>query len=252
MSAGKFRVVIPARYASTRFPGKALAVIAGETMIRRVHGAALASGADEVWIATDDERIATECHLFTDRIEMTSPEHRSGTDRVAEVAARRGWRSDEVIVNLQGDAPLTPPAGISRAAGVLLAKPSAAIATLCAPITAPGDYTNPNIVKVVFDATGRALYFSRAPIPSRGHGAPMPASYRHIGLYAYRAGALQRLAASREPCPLEDAERLEQLRALWLGMELRVDVLPGMPGPDVDTPEDVDAVTAWIAAQAAV
>jgi 3-deoxy-manno-octulosonate cytidylyltransferase (CMP-KDO synthetase) len=247
MTAVAFKAVIPARHASTRFPGKPLVMLAGRSMVERVHAAAMRSGAQEVWVATDDERIVAACRGFTDQVMVTSAEHRTGTDRVAEVAARRSWADDTIVVNVQGDSPLVPVAGIARAAALLQAHPGAAIGTVCCPIRDPADYENPNIVKAVFDRDGRAMYFSRAPIPSRGHGAPVPESFRHMGIYAYRVGALRRLAASREECPLETAERLEQLRAMWLGMEIRIAALEVTPGPDVDVPADVEAVTAWLA-----
>jgi 3-deoxy-manno-octulosonate cytidylyltransferase (CMP-KDO synthetase) len=237
-----FRVVIPARYASTRFPGKPLALLAGKTMIRHVHERAAASGAAEVIVATDDQRIAAECRNFGAVVAMTRGDHASGTDRVAEVARRCDWPADSVVVNVQGDAPLVPPASIAQVAALLAAHPAAAIATLCTPITAPADYANPNVVKVVVDRSGRALYFSRASIPAAAHGTTgSPEAWRHIGLYAYRVRSLQLLSATA-PCRLEQCEHLEQLRALWLGLEIRVAQAAAAHGPDVDIPEDLAAV----------
>jgi 3-deoxy-manno-octulosonate cytidylyltransferase (CMP-KDO synthetase) len=237
-----FRVVIPARYASTRFPGKPLVRLAGKTMIHHVHERATASGASEVIIATDDARIAGECRGFGAPVVMTGAEHVSGTDRIAEVARLRDWPADAIVVNVQGDSPLVPPASIAQVARLLADHPDAAIATLCTRITSAVDYTNPNVVKVVADKTGRALYFSRAPIPAMAHAADIaPEAFRHIGLYAYRVRELQLLSVT-PPCALERCEKLEQLRALWLGLEIRVAEATAAHGPDVDRPEDVAAV----------
>jgi 3-deoxy-manno-octulosonate cytidylyltransferase (CMP-KDO synthetase) len=245
-----FKVVIPARYASSRYPGKPLALLGGLPMIQRVWTQARASGAGTVVIATDDERIADAARSFGADVAMTDPGHRSGTDRVAEVAARRGWGNDAIIINVQGDAPLIPPASIRAVAELLDAHPGAAIATLCTPIHDLAEYRSPHVVKVVSDAAGRALYFSRAPIPAAGHGGngssgKLPWSWRHIGLYGYRSGALARLAAT-PPCQLEEWEQLEQLRALWIGLEIRVVTAPEPHGPDVDTPADLEAAEAWL------
>jgi len=248
VKAQGFRVVIPARYASTRFPGKALAKLAGQSMIQRVYEQAGACGATEVLIATDDERIAEAAQGFGAQVIMTSSDHQSGSDRIAEVAKQRQWNDDDIIVNVQGDAPLIPAEAIDQVAGLLLDHSDAAIATLCTALTDAEAVIDPNIVKVVFDASGKALYFSRSPIPAVAHGAqPPPQFWRHVGIYAYRAGALRRLAAT-EPCALERSEKLEQLRAMWLGMEIRVGVAEKMLGPDVDTPEDLAAAEAFIAA----
>lgn len=250
-----FKVVIPARYASSRFPGKPLVQLEGLPMIQRVWNQARASGATAVVIATDDERIAGVARSFGAEVAMTDPDHRSGTDRVAEVAARRGWGSTDIIVNLQGDAPLVPPASIRTVAELLAAHGSAAMATLSTPIRDLDEYRSPHVVKVVSDAAGRALYFSRSPIPAAGHGGngaspALPRSFRHIGLYGYRSGALAGLAAT-PPCYLEECEQLEQLRALWLGLEIRVAVAPEPHGPDVDTPADLAAAEAWLRRQGA-
>ena len=243
----EFRVVIPARYASSRFPGKPLALLAGRPMIEHVYRSAAASGAAGVIVATDDGRIAVVARGFGATVAMTRAGHASGTDRIAEVAVAQGWPADAIVVNVQGDAPLTPPASVSQVAALLAAHPAAAMATLCVPVTSAADYASPHVVKVVMDQAGRALYFSRAPIPGTGHGsAGTPRAWRHLGIYAYRVGELLRLSGA-EPCYLEQVEKLEQLRALWLGMEIRVAVAREGHGPDVDTPADVAAVEAWMA-----
>lgn len=249
MAAPDFRVVIPARFASTRFPGKPLVTLAGRPMIRHVWERALASGAAEVLVATDDERIAAAARAFGAAVVMTRVDHASGTERIAEVAGARHWDPRAIVVNVQGDSPLVPARSIGQVAALLAAHPRAAIATLCTPIASAAEYASPNVVKVVADRDGRALYFSRAPIPSAGHGGAgrQPAAWRHLGLYAYRVADLQRLAAE-PPCELEVTERLEQLRALWLGMEIRIEAAAERHGPDVDAPEDVGAVEAFLSA----
>jgi 3-deoxy-manno-octulosonate cytidylyltransferase (CMP-KDO synthetase) len=242
-----FRVVIPSRYASTRFPAKPLALVAGRPMVRHVHDRAAASGAAEVVVATDDARIADVARGFGADVALTRADHASGTDRIAEVAAARGWPVDAIVVNVQGDSPLIPPASIARVAALLAAHPSAAIATLCTPVASEAEYRSPHVVKVVTTADGRALYFSRAPIPSTGHGVTgVPEAFRHLGIYAYRVGALLALSGA-QPCYLENVEKLEQLRALWLGLEIRVAVTTAAHGPDVDTPDDVPVVEAYLA-----
>lgn len=239
-----FRIVIPARYASTRLPGKPLLPIAGRPMIEHVWRRALGTGATEVLIATDDARIEAAALCFGARVVMTSPEHPSGTDRLAEVAAREGWSVDSVIVNVQGDEPLLPAANVDQVAGLLAADPDAAMATLMTPLHEAHDFRDPNIVKVVSDRAGRALYFSRAPIPwpRDGHAdVAAPMGWRHIGLYAYRVGALATLAALT-PTPLEMTERLEQLRALENGLKIAIAAAVEVPGPGVDTPDDLARV----------
>jgi len=252
MSGYSFHVVVPARFASSRFPGKVLADLAGRSVLEHVWRQARRSGAREVLVATDDERIASAASGFGAEVVRTLPSHRSGTERAAEVAASRGWPDDAVLVNCQGDVPLIPPACIDQVASLLVAWPDAAMATLCTPIDSMEDYRNPNVVKVVCAADGRALYFSRAPIPSVGHGAAgsggavtIPESFRHVGLYAYRVGALRRLAAA-PPCALEVTESLEQLRALWLGLEIRVALARETLGPDIDTPDDLQRAARFL------
>lgn len=246
----EFYVVIPARYASSRFPGKPLALLAGKPMIRHVYERAAASGASQLVIATDDERIATVARSFGADVAMTRPDHVSGTQRVAEVALARGWANTAIVVNVQGDSPLVPAQSVGQVAGLLAEHSSAAIATLCTAVGSAAEYHNPNVVKVVMDASGRALYFSRAPIPCAAHGAPSPPdAWRHLGIYAYRVSELARLSRS-QPCYMESVEQLEQLRALWLGLEIRVAVARAAHGPDVDTPADVAIVEHYLDAQA--
>lgn len=249
-----FRVAIPARFASTRLPAKVLASIAGRPMIEHVHRLALRSGAQEVVIATDDERVRSACAAFGAQVEMTSRDHPSGSDRIAEIARRLGWADDSIVVNVQADEPLLPPALIDQAAGLLAADPGADIATLCAPITAVAEYLDPNVVKVVVRADGRVLYFSRAPIPWNRDGAPgglatqqdYRGCRRHIGIYAYRLGALRRLAAE-PPSALEQQERLEQLRALQMGLAITIAEACETPGPGVDTAADLARVERQLA-----
>lgn len=244
----KFRVVIPARYASSRLPGKPLADIAGKPMVVRVAERAAQAGAEEVIVATDDTRVRDAVESAGFRAVMTSPDHASGTDRIAEVATRLGCDEDDIVVNVQGDEPLISPELIRECALVLTTHEDAAVATLAHPIHDEVEFRNPNVVKVVMDEQGYALYFSRAPIPwprdafAAGQSVPqdMP-MFRHIGLYAYRAsflGAFGGLA----PAPLERFEMLEQLRALWHGYRIAVAVTAEPPGLGVDTPEDLARV----------
>lgn len=251
--ADNFRVVIPARYESTRLPGKVLLSVAGKPMLQHVWERATESGATEIVIATDSDQVAAVANDFGAVVCMTSPQCRSGTERVAEVCEQRGWENQTPVVNVQGDAPLMPPESIERVASLLAENPDAALATLCTPLGSAAEYADPNVVKVVFDRSGRALYFSRSPIPAAGHGLDSADGashgYRHLGLYAYRPDSLARLSAA-EPCELEQLERLEQLRALWLGMEIRVAVDERPHGPDVDTREDLEQVAALLRAGA--
>lgn len=241
-----FRVAIPARYASTRLPGKPLAPIAGTPMILHVLRLAKRAGAAEIVVATDDERIRAACAGAGADVEMTSPKHPSGTDRIAELAERRGWSGDSVVVNVQADEPMLPPGLIRQAAQLLEGDAGADIATLAAPIETLEEYLDPNVVKLVTQANGRALYFSRAPVPWHRDGAPsglasqsrFRGARRHLGLYAYRVEALKRLAAA-PPSTLERAESLEQLRALQMGLAIAVGDARERPGPGVDTPDDL-------------
>jgi 3-deoxy-manno-octulosonate cytidylyltransferase (CMP-KDO synthetase) len=246
-----FKVYIPARFGSTRLPGKPLLSIAGKPMIRRVYERAMESGAAEVVIATDDARIRDCAIDFGASVCMTSTQHPSGTDRIAEAVDLRGEDEDTLIVNLQGDEPGMPGALPKQVAELLEDSPGFEMATLCEPIDLPSDLFDANVVKVVFDETGGVLYFSRAPIPwnrdgfdglklkaGEDKGMPRDVYYRHIGLYAYRAGFLREFV--RLPVtPLEQIERLEQLRALHSGRSIRIAVANAPAGIGVDTPADV-------------
>ena len=239
-----FVVVIPARYASVRLPGKPLRPIAGEPMIQHVHRLAMQSKADEVWIATDDERIEAAARGFGANVCMTSADHHSGTERLAEVCELQSWPDDLVVVNLQGDEPLLPPVLIDECAA-LLDDDSVGMGTLASPMETDEDLRNPNVAKIVIDQHDNALYFSRAPIPySRDEHTDkltMQIALRHHGIYAYRCAVLRQLIAAG-PCDMEQCEKLEQLRALWLGITVRVGRASVRPGPGVDTEEDIAAV----------
>lgn len=245
----RFTVLIPARFGSSRFPGKPLARIAGRPMIEHVHAAAAASGASKVVVATDDERIASACRAFGAEAVMTSAGHASGTDRLAEAAARLGLADDEVVVNLQGDEPLLPPTLLVEAAATLDGEVKAPMGTLATPVTESREAFDPNVVKVVSDADGYALYFSRAPIPwwrdAYGGADPLPAdgTLRHLGIYAYRVAFLRQYPGL-PVSPLERLESLEQLRVIWNGYRIRIAVASTVPGPGVDTPEDIERVEA--------
>lgn len=244
-----FIAVIPARYASSRLPGKPLQDIAGKPMIRHVWEQARRSGAQRVVVATDDARILEACAGFGAEALLTRAEHNSGTDRLAEVAEKLGLAADAIVVNVQGDEPLIPPALIDQVAANLAANPQAAIATLAEPLTDAQALFNPNVVKVLADINGLALTFSRAPLPwARDEFArdrsQLPTGVpfrRHIGIYAYRAGFLADFVAWG-PCWLEDAECLEQLRALWHGQRIHVADAVEPPPAGVDTPEDLARV----------
>lgn len=244
-----FHVVIPARYASMRLPGKPLVDLCGKPMLERVHERACASEASTVVIATDDQRIADAAYNFADYVAMTSQAHQSGTDRLAEVAEQMAWADHDIVVNVQGDEPLIPPAVINQVAASLQRYAEASIATLCTSLQLD-EIDNPNAVKVVRDNDGFAMYFSRAPIPwarDDGGGAAH-AAYRHLGIYAYRVGALKRFAEI-EPAQIERIEGLEQLRALATGMRIHCAVADELPGPGVDTPEDAERVRSILASE---
>ncbi len=246
-----FYVVIPARYASSRFPGKPLQDIAGQPMIQRVWQQAQNSGAEHLVIATDDTRIFDVCKGFGAQVVMTRDDHESGTDRLAEVASIMGWPDDAIVVNVQGDEPLIPPAVINQVATNLAAHPEAAMATLAEPIEDMATLMNNNVVKVLSDSNGLALTFSRAPLPwardafvARPDELPDGVPFRrHIGIYAYRAGFLHQFV-EWGPCWLEQTECLEQLRALWHGEEIHVADAIETPPAGVDTPEDLERVRA--------
>ena len=247
-----FIVAIPARYASTRLPGKALLPIAGEPMVLHVARRALAAGAAQVVVATDDQRIADALRLAPVTIVMTRVEHPSGTDRLAECAAQMGWSDSTIIVNLQGDEPLAPPSGVCAVAQAL-ADSDAPMATLATPVSGAHELFDPNCVKVVVDRTGHALYFSRAPLPwardafaaNRETLPPAGTFLRHIGIYAYRAGFLREFARLA-PTPLERCEALEQLRALEHGHRIAVRLTPDPFPAGVDSPEDLARVRALL------
>ena len=246
-----FCVVIPARYASTRFPAKALADLAGKPMVVRVCERARASGASRVCVATDDERIAQAVRGEGFEARMTRADHPSGTDRIAEAATALGLAEGAIVVNVQGDEPLIPPGLIGEVARVLDHSPDASVSTACHPIHDASSIFSPNVNKVVLDARGYALYFSRAPIPyardayaagGREPPAGLPC-YRHLGIYGYRVGFLKRYA-ELAPSPLEQFEALEQLRVLWHGYRIAVTVSPDDVPPGVDTPQDLETVRA--------
>ena len=238
-----FTVLIPARYASTRLPGKPLADIAGKPMVVRVAERALQSGAARVVVATDDARVKTAAERFGIAVCMTRDDHATGTDRLAEAAVALALADDEIVVNVQGDEPLLEPSLMQSMARLLAGRPDAAMATACHAIVDAAEAFNPNVVKVVLDANGYAMYFSRATIPwardafaktrdTLPEGMPV---YRHYGLYAYRASFLRAYPALA-PSPLERIEALEQLRALWHGYRIAVEITQGTPAPGIDTP----------------
>jgi 3-deoxy-manno-octulosonate cytidylyltransferase (CMP-KDO synthetase) len=243
-----FTVLIPARLASTRLPDKPLADIAGVPMVVRVAQRAEQSSAAQVVVAADSERVADACSRHGVRALLTRADHASGSDRLAEACEQLGLERDDVVVNVQGDEPLIEPALIGAVAALLRERPQASMSTAAHPIGELAEFTNPNVVKVVLQADGLALYFSRAPIPwwrdgfASGVAAlPSPAPLRHIGIYGYRAGFLRafpRMLAA----PVEACEALEQLRALWHGHRIAVHVTEADPGAGVDTPQDLERV----------
>jgi 3-deoxy-manno-octulosonate cytidylyltransferase (CMP-KDO synthetase) len=254
-----FKVVIPARYASTRLPGKPLLDLGGRPMIQWVIDAACNSGAQEVLVATDDERIAAAADSRGESRSlavMTRTDHMSGTDRIAEVAQLRGWDGRTIVVNVQGDEPQLQPALIDQVATLLERHADADIATLCTPITSVHEFLDPNVVKVVTGRGSVALYFSRAPIPwhrdGASHGLASQTSIlgaqRHLGIYAYRVEALRRLT-SMPPSDLEVTEKLEQLRALQAGMKLVVGIAAVPPPAGIDTESDLARVRALLGAR---
>ena len=253
--SGAFLVVIPARYASSRLPGKPLADIASKPMVVQVAEIARASGAKAVWVATDHEDVLQAVRLHGHQAMMTRTDHPTGTDRIAEVARALNLGDNEIVVNVQGDEPLIEPGLIREVAQTLAGHGDASIATACHPITDRESLFNPNVVKVVLDHSGCASYFSRAPIPfardafattERILPAGLPC-YRHIGIYAYRAGFL-RTYSKLEPAPHERFEALEQLRALWHGYRIAVTVTEHAPAAGVDTPADLELVRRLYAA----
>ncbi len=254
LNVTSFKVVIPARLGSTRLPRKVLRPLAGKPLVQWVWEAARASTAEQVIIAADDVQVLDACRAFGADARLTAPEHQSGTDRINEIAQSAGWGDETLVVNLQGDEPLMPPALIRQAAELLAGDAAADIATLCHPLHAREEWLNPNVVKLVADSSGYALYFSRAPIPWKREGTssesplPLGLAFRHIGLYAYRAGALRRFSAL-PPSPLESCEMLEQLRALSHGLRIKVGISETPPPRGVDTEDDLAAVSALLAAR---
>ena len=243
-----FIAIIPARLASTRLPNKPLADIGGKPMVVRVAERALASGAERVVVAVDDESIYRACQSAGLDVVMTSREHPTGTDRLSEVVSQLGLADDAIIVNVQGDEPLIPPALISEVANCLAHHPAADIATAAVLITDTEEVHNPNAVKVVMDHQQKALYFSRAAIPfARNPETNQGLHYRHIGMYAYTAKFLKAFAQLR-PAPIENTESLEQLRALWYGYQIQVVITDTAPPAGVDTAEDLERVRAIVQA----
>jgi 3-deoxy-manno-octulosonate cytidylyltransferase (CMP-KDO synthetase) len=252
-AAVEYTVVIPARFASTRLPGKPLLEIGGLPMVVHVAQRARASGATQVIVATDHDGIAAAVRSHGFEAQMTAAEHPSGTDRIAEVARVHAWPADRIVVNVQGDEPLIEPALICDLAATLARTEEAAMATLCCPLTEIADFANPNVVKVVLDRDGHALYFSRASIPYprdafREGQESLPAglpAYRHIGMYAFRCRFLHAYAALA-PAPIERFESLEQLRALWHGYRIAVMRTDTLPAAGVDTEADLARVRAHV------
>lgn len=248
-----FTVLIPARLASTRLPDKPLADIAGLPMVVRVAQRARQSAATRVVVAADSQRIAEACRAHGVDAVLTRADHPSGSDRLAEACEQLALDGDDVVVNVQGDEPLIDPALIDAVATLLAQRPQASMSTAAHAIELVEEFANPNVVKVVLQADGLALYFSRAPIPwwrdgfAQGIAAlPQPLPLRHVGIYAYRAGFLRAFPALPQ-APVEHCEALEQLRALWHGHRIAVHVTDSAPGPGVDTPQDLERVRAVFA-----
>jgi 3-deoxy-manno-octulosonate cytidylyltransferase (CMP-KDO synthetase) len=249
-----FTVLIPARLASTRLPDKPLADIGGKPMVVRVAERAAQSGAAAVVVAADSERIAAACRAHGVDVVLTRADHPSGSDRLAEACEQLGLDGDDVVVNVQGDEPLIAPGLIDAVAGLLTARAQASMSTAAHPVATVEEFTNPNVVKVVLQADGLALTFSRAPIPwwrdGFAHGItelPEPRPLRHIGIYGYRAGFLRAFPQLAQ-APVEQCEALEQLRALWHGHRIAVHVTGEAPGAGVDTPKDLARVRQLFAA----
>jgi len=245
--ANDFIVIIPARFASTRLPGKALMDINGKSLVQRVYERAAASSASRIIVATDDERVRAAATEFGAEVLLTSDKHTSGTERIAEVITLIDAPTSTIVVNVQGDEPMVPPANIDQVARNLHERPDVDIATLCELIESDAALFDPNVVKVVMGGDGNAYYFSRAPIPWHrdhliehpGTRAPGKQFFRHIGIYAYRAGYVLEYA-NAPPSALERAEALEQLRALDSGSQIHVELAKENPGPGVDTRDDLE------------
>jgi len=243
-----YTVIVPARLASTRLPNKPLADIHGLPMVVRVAQRAALSNASQVVVAADSIEIVQACQAHGVRAMLTQVNHPSGSDRLAEASALLGLKPHDVVVNVQGDEPLINPELINQVAELLVQRPTASMSTAAHEIHELAEFTNPNVVKVVIDQAQLALYFSRAPIPWWRDGfangiqtLPQPAPLRHIGIYAYRVGFLQSFP-TLQAAPIETGEALEQLRALWHGHKIAVHITPDVPGPGVDTPEDLERV----------
>lgn len=252
--AQPFTILIPARLGSTRLPNKPLADLGGRPMVVRVARRMAAAGARRVVVAADDERIADACRHHGVEVVATASTHASGSDRLAEACTLLGIGDGELVVNVQGDEPLLDPALAASCAALLAERDGCVMSTAAHPIGTAAEFADPNVVKVVVDAAGHALYFSRAPIPHRRDGGidglpTEPAPLRHIGIYAYRAGFLRRFPRLA-PAPLERCEALEQLRVLWHGERIAVRIVAHAPGPGVDTPADLERVRALYAAGA--
>ncbi len=249
-----FHVIIPARFGASRLPGKPLLDVAGRPLIRWVWESARASGARSVIVATDDPRIRAVAAGFGADVAMTAAEHVSGTDRIAEVVRARGLSAETIVVNLQGDEPLMPPAVPARVAAALAEHSECGIATAAAPIASLAEFLDPSCVKALRSSSGEALYFSRAPVPwsrdaaAAGNPSDFSHAWRHIGIYGYRVRSLLEFAGW-PPTPLETTEKLEQLRALERGMRIHVVALQEAPPAGVDTPEDLERVRAKLSAR---
>lgn len=243
-----FVVVIPARYASERLPGKPLREIAGKTMLQHVYERGMESDATNVLIATDDQRIIDAASDFGASAHMTASHHRSGTERLAEISEALGWPGDQIVINLQGDEPMMPAALINQCAS-LLDDASVDVATLASPLASKADYENPNVVKVVSDNDGNAIYFSRAPIPysmnKKTDELALQTAMHHHGIYAYRCGTLRTIVAA-ERSELEACEQLEQLRALSIGLRIKVAKALSRPPAGVDTEDDLARVESML------
>lgn len=236
--SSSFTIIIPARYASSRLPGKPLLEIKGKPLLQHVFETASNSDAKDIFIATDDERIANAAKSFDAKAIMTSPDHESGTDRLSEVVEQLKLADDEIIVNLQGDEYGLPVTLLNQVANNLHDNPHKQMATLCETISNIDDYVNPNIVKVIFDTNNSAIYFSRSPIPANRSGELPDEAFRHIGLYAYKAGYLKDFT-QLAPCYMEQSEALEQLRVLYYGGEIHIELAVDKTGIGIDTAEDL-------------
>ena len=249
-----FIVVIPARFGSTRFPGKPLALIKGKPMIQHVYERSLQAGAQDVIVATDDKRIGSVVEGFAGKVCYTGNQHESGTERIAEVLSKLGISNDTIVVNVQGDEPFIPPQNITQVAHKLMeasANPNMQMATLCFPIIAQAELHNPNVVKVNFAENGKALYFSRAPIPYDRNWVENTqimqdnAYFRHVGIYAYKASFIHEYI-KLSPSHYEKIESLEQLRVLYHGYDIHVSIASQAPPHGVDTPEDLDRLNSYM------